>query len=503
MCASDRELLRAWREGGNEAAFSELVRRHLDVVYAVALRRCGGDAHLAQDVGQRVFVDLARKASTLASRESLAGWLYLAARNAAAMIIRTEQRRRNREEEAQAMQRLGSDPAPDWGRLRAVLDEALHDLREQEREAVLLRFYHRCELRAVGDHLGVSEEAARKRVERTLEKLRLVLIRRGVTTSAAVLAGALAGQAGTAAPVGLAATVLGGVIAGTSAFSSTTLTLLQFMATTKAKICLAAVLAAGLSTTLIIQHQSNGRLRAEVTRLQAALVQPADPAATGDASDLERLRREHEELMRLRGQVALLRAQLAHQPVASTNGAGGEGGTPDDRRAREIKDASALLAKFPEIPMITRNEFRNAGYATSFDAFHTINWAAATHDTNAMFNAIGLEPEARTRADELFSQLPEGIRQKYGSVDALLVDWRMNLAEAPEAYRVLSHREEGPDAATLTVQFQYPNSRVRENEVSFYRDANGGWRQAMPAGVMDKLPSVAATLNSSLSSSGK
>ena len=151
--------------------------------------------------------------------------------------------------------------------------------------------------------------------------------------------------------------------------------------------------------------------------------------------------------------------------------------------------------------MIQRNEFRNTGYGTSLNSFHTINWAAAMRDTNAMLNAIGLAPEARTRADELFGQLAEAIRQKYGSVDALLVDWRMNLAEAPEAYRVLSQREEGPDAATLTVQFQYPNSRVRENELSFYRDADGVWRQSMPQGVMDKLPSVAASLNSQAQSS--
>ena len=140
--------------------------------------------------------------------------------------------------------------------------------------------------------------------------------------------------------------------------------------------------------------------------------------------------------------------------------------------------------------MLTSNQFRNAGYATALATFHTSNWAAANRDTNAMLNAIGLEPEARTRADELFAQMPEAIRQKYGSVDALLVDWMMNLAEAPEAYRVLSQHEQGPDAAILTVQVQYPNSRVRVEEASFYRDQDGGWRRAIPSGVMEKLPNV-------------
>jgi hypothetical protein len=159
-------------------------------------------------------------------------------------------------------------------------------------------------------------------------------------------------------------------------------------------------------------------------------------------------------------------------------------------RAFELENARTLLAKAPEIPMIRSNEFRNAGYATPLASFHTLNWATINRDTNAWLNAVGLEPEARKRADELFTQMPETIRQKYGSVDALLVDWAMNLAGAPEGYRVLSQPEQGPDAATLTVQFQYPNARVRENEVSFYRDPEGSWRRATPSAVMEKLPYV-------------
>jgi hypothetical protein len=123
-----------------------------------------------------------------------------------------------------------------------------------------------------------------------------------------------------------------------------------------------------------------------------------------------------------------------------------------------------------------------------------LNWATANKDTNAMLNAVGLEPEARERADEMFAQMPEPIREKYASVDALLMDWAMNLAGAPEAYRVLSQHDDGPDSTRLTVQFQWPNSTVRENEVSFYRDQDGLWRRAIPAGIMEKLPSVAENL---------
>jgi len=140
--------------------------------------------------------------------------------------------------------------------------------------------------------------------------------------------------------------------------------------------------------------------------------------------------------------------------------------------------------------MVQVSSLTNAGYATPLASFQTMHWAVANRDTNAMMNTVGLEPEARRRAEELFAQMPQAIREKYGSVDALLVDWRMNLAEGPESYRILSHNEQDADNAVLTVQFQYPSGRVRQNDISFYRDEHGIWRAAMPAQVMEKLPDV-------------
>src|SRR3954470_21076544 len=101
---SDSELLRRYVEEKSEAAFSELVQRHIGLVYSVALRRVGGDAHLAEDVTQTVFNDLARKASTLRDRATLGGWLYLSAHHASAAIVRTEHRRKAREMIAHDMQ---------------------------------------------------------------------------------------------------------------------------------------------------------------------------------------------------------------------------------------------------------------------------------------------------------------------------------------------------------------------------------------------------------------
>ena len=202
----DCELLRRFAETNSEDAFAELVRRHLNLVYSAALRQVNGDAHLAQDVAQSVFTDLARKAAPLSRRAVLTGWLYTSAYFAAAKVVRTETRRRTREQEAHTMRELLHDPASDvdWDQLHSVLDEAMHKLKDGDREAILLRYFEKRPLAEIGAKFGVNENTARMRVERALEKLRAQLIRRGVTTTAAALSTAITVNAIQVAPAGLA-----------------------------------------------------------------------------------------------------------------------------------------------------------------------------------------------------------------------------------------------------------------------------------------------------------
>jgi hypothetical protein len=390
-----------------------------------------------------------------------------------------------------------------WASIAPKLDEALAQLSALERDVILWRYFERLTAEQIGGRLGLSAEAAQKRVVRALERLRSILAGGGLTAPTASLAAVLSAQAVQSAPVGLAAAAITAVSAVSGVLQATS-TFQIVMASTKAKIGLAAVLAASVTTPLLIQHQTNSRLRDEIARLRGDLaVSPPVQAPSSDASELERLRKEHEELMRLRGQVTQLHQQPANGPKPPTGSLIQGSNKVDARLSGELENAKTLLAKSPEIPMILTNEFRNAGYATPLDSFHTLNWAKAHGDTNAMFNAVGLQPDARTRAEELFGQLPEAIRQKYGSVDALLVDWSMNLADAPDGYRVLSQRDEGPDAVTMTVQFQYPNSRVRESDASFYRDQDGVWRRAIPVGIIEKMPSVVNSQSQSAAVIGK
>jgi len=213
---SDGELLRRYARSRSEAALAELVRRHVDLVYSAALRQVNGDAHLARDVAQSVFTDLARRATALSGREVLTGWLYTSTHFAAAKAVRAAQRRRAHEEEAHAMNELNRNSTPelDWAELRPVLDSALLQLNESDRDAILLRFFEKRQLSEIGDQLGVSEEAARKRVDRALEKLRAFLLGRGFKTSA-TLATVISTNAVQIAPAGLAGALAGVVAAAT------------------------------------------------------------------------------------------------------------------------------------------------------------------------------------------------------------------------------------------------------------------------------------------------
>src|SRR5487761_2242430 len=177
MNMTDGELLRRFVRDQSEPAFAELVTRHVNLVHAAALRQVNGDAHLAEDVTQSVFADLARKAGQLLRHPSLTGWLYTSTRFVAANTRRTEQRRSVREQQAHAMNALLSLPEaqPDWSQLSPLLDEAMHRLDERERAAVLLRHFENRSYAEVGTKIGLTENAARMRVERALEKLHRIL----------------------------------------------------------------------------------------------------------------------------------------------------------------------------------------------------------------------------------------------------------------------------------------------------------------------------------------
>lgn len=346
----DAELLRRYAVDRSDPAFTALVQRHIGLVYATALRRLAGDRHLAEDVAQVVFSDLARKARTLQGRATIAGWLYVSTQHAAAAVVRKEQRRKAREIKSYTMSADESSAPLDaeWQKVRPVLDDAMTDLKEADREAIVLRFFQGRTCAEIAATLRVTDEAARKRIDRGLDKLRDALLKRGIVSTSTALGATLA-----AAPIEVPGS-LGEAVAARALQSIGTSTAATFLTAGKALFPLAAALALG-GWAVVHQRAVNAQLSARVAQLTAAersahQLQLENDALRKDLADTDALRRSVQRLPALRVAVVLNHASVPSTSTAVTV-------TPDgtiqwgnrfvtlDRFLRELK---ALHASAPD-----------------------------------------------------------------------------------------------------------------------------------------------------------
>lgn len=273
--SEDPERLQKYAREGNQDAFSELVRRHLRLVYFSALRQLGKDSEAAADVAQAVFIDLSRKAGMLHGHPSLVGWLYTSVHFACRKHLRTERRRKAREREAFAMQEaeMNSSPHLDWARIQPEIDAALRRLDSRDRDAILMRYFEDRPFAEIAAVQRMSEEAARMRVCRALEKIRRMLARRGVTSTAGALAGAFGAQVAEAAPLGLHARLVASAAAAPAA-GGLGLAGQALMATAQSKFAAGIVLVLGLAL-VVGQRERSLRLQSELTEADREAVQVA------------------------------------------------------------------------------------------------------------------------------------------------------------------------------------------------------------------------------------
>jgi RNA polymerase sigma factor (sigma-70 family) len=361
---------------GSDAAFGQVVSNYVDLVYSTALRVVGGDTHRAEDVAQMVFVNLARVARTLPEDVKLGGWLHRDTCFTASTLMRGERRRLYRERQAAEMNALENHSNPDYSDVAPILDEAINELQEIDRTAIVLRFFERQDFRAVGQALGNNEDAARMRVNRALEKLEASLKRRGVTATASSLGAVLGANAIQAAPAGLAtaissAAVLAKSTVAVTATKAITMTTLQKTVVGAAVTFLAA--AGGWETLLVSRlREQNQGLRQQQAPLAEQIQQlqrEKDEAAnrlSSLADEIQRVRGNSAELLRLRGEVGRLRQQEASRP------------SPAQAVAAVMKDSSAV-----ELARVQIRQVLDARYAPLVEA---LQLSAETRDK--VFNLI-------------------------------------------------------------------------------------------------------------------
>ena len=390
----DAQLLRRYAEEGSEAAFTELVGRHLDLVHSAALRQVGGDFHRAKDVTQLVFADLARKAAALSHHPFLVGWLHTSTYFAAVKLMRAERRRQAREEKAHLMNDLWSGPEPeiDWSRLAPMLDGVMQELSDRDRAAVIWRFFHAQSLAVLGQKLGVSETAARKRVDRALEKMHRSLSSRGIESTTAALALMLADHAVFAAPVGLAETVSANALASAAGAGAQAPWLLKFLGKSKFAMGVSGLVWIGAVVSLPLLGVAAGEFWM-AWRANAALVGERE----GYAAQQERFR----SLNHAANGSRLPAAKLA-SPASS---------------ARDPKaDFQKFLAAYPRaratiianhkmlLLQIYGSFYRSAGLTPAqieqFQSLVAENWIESMTLTPGKFilNSQPLPPEAKLRA---------------------------------------------------------------------------------------------------------
>jgi len=338
---SDLDLVGQFARDKSQDAFTALVNRHVNLVYSAALRQVRSP-QLAEEVAQSVFADLARDAGKLVgdgdatSPNALTPWLYAVTRRTAIDVIRKESRRQLREQIAVEMTNMNatsndlsrqSGTTADWTQIEPLLDDAMAALDETDRSAILLRYFENKSLREVGEALGTNDDAAQKRVSRAVERLREFFSKRRVTIGTSGLAVVISANAVQAAPVGLAMTISTSVVlAGAAVHTSTVIAATKTIAmTTLQKTLIATALTAAVGTGIFEAHQAV-QLRARnhtLQQQQATLAEQIQQLESGLDAATNRVRdlmaenfqlksnSERTELLRLRGEVGVLRTQLA------------------------------------------------------------------------------------------------------------------------------------------------------------------------------------------------
>jgi RNA polymerase sigma factor (sigma-70 family) len=416
MSDTDLQLLARYTRQHAEGAFTELVRRHLDLVFSAALRQVRSP-QLAEEVAQSAFTDLARQAHRLAPDTILTAWLYQVTRRTAIDVVRREARRQVREQVACELNAMNT-PAADWTHIEPLLDEAMHALDETDRAAVLLRYFENKSLREVGQTLGTNEDAARKRVSRAVERLRQFFAKRGMTIGASGLVVAISANAVQAAPAGLAVTISAAAILGGTAFVTTATATKTIAMTALQKTIITATIVAALGTGIYEARQASimrsqvqalqqqqaplteqlSQVKTDNERLSNQVAQAKDSQALSQAqlNDLLKLRAKSTLAQKDSRELAKLKSTLARQTgkvpdfIYNSMSAGANGAIQ--------KDALARLSRMKQMLNLTDDQERAIGSILTNNIQRQSELAVGLVTGNATPEQV--QAQARAKSDQ-------------------------------------------------------------------------------------------------------
>jgi RNA polymerase sigma factor (sigma-70 family) len=385
-----QRLWTSWQKERSESVFSELVKANIDLVYTTALRSLSSDEHLAKDVTQSGFIDLVHKSLSMPLDVSLSGWLYRQTRYTASKTVRTEQRRRTREKLYHAMEsqsQAGGEQT--WESIAPHLDHCLQELSDQDRETILLRYFNKRNLKEVGTELGISADAAQKRVSRALEKLKLALGKQGVSLPVAALASAFSMSAVIAAPASLVTQVtsVGVAALGPGTGLGFLLTSLKSnIIATKTQTVLTGTALAVMGAPLVYQQLTINSLRDELSSLSQEMASlESIPAAyqnwkeiQNEIDEFKKLQKDQEELQLLEKKVAELKAEDAEKKTAKLQQLASE--KENLANAQKEKDAMILRIEFNKRQFKVINAMKNMGLAARIYSSENQNVLPTTMD---------------------------------------------------------------------------------------------------------------------------
>jgi RNA polymerase sigma factor (sigma-70 family) len=454
----DHELLRDYTENSCESAFTELVNRHVALVYSVALRVVV-DAHLAEDVTQTTFAILAREARHLAGRACLSSWLHRTASNQAAKLVRGEMRRRTREHEAYAMQSLSPEPDSDWKQIVPLLDLAINKLAETDRVVILSRYFERKTAGEIGALLQVSEEAAQKRVTRALERLRGILAGHGAMLSPTALATLVTAQAVVAVPAGLSTSISASALAAGTAAGGITFTTLKLIIMSKVKVSIAsALIIAGVAAPLIIQYQKlsslrqeNQALRQQIRQVDALRKQKEDLSRQlSDARQNQPLSRaQFSELLRLRGEVGPLRRDS--QELARL-------------RSKQQSEQTTPLSPQPGAgpDFVPAAAWANVGIDKPESALQTFLWACKHGESNLVANLLRWQRDVEIPASDELDQM----------FTLSLVGGATRFAGSLQGFRIQSLQPDDGNEVRASIELTSQDGKTEAHNFRLFRENN-------------------------------